>query len=209
LITLVASRKGGCGKSTTVVNLSAWLAQQGKDVVLVDADHQATSSNWVNDRQEAGDLPPVHCVQKYENIRDTLLDLDKRYEHVLVDAAGRDSREMRTAMLAAHKLVVPMRCSQADLDTIPFMEEVIAQAKDLNPGLEVYALLSMAPTNPAINEIEEARHFLADFPSLKLLPVVIRDRKIYRDSISTGRGVFEMNNDKAREEVGALAKEIF
>jgi hypothetical protein len=44
------------------------------------------------DRAANTALAKVHCVQKYENIRDTLLDLDKRYGFVIVDAAGRDSR---------------------------------------------------------------------------------------------------------------------
>jgi chromosome partitioning protein len=70
------------------------------------------------DRAENKDLATVHCIQKYENIRDTLLDLDKRYEYVVVDAAGRDSRELRTGMTASHILVVPFRPSQPDLDTI-------------------------------------------------------------------------------------------
>lgn len=209
MIVLVASRKGGCGKSTTTMNLCAWLTRQGSDVILVDADRQATSSNWINDRRENGDLPPIQCVQKYDNIRDTLVDLDKRYEYVVTDAAGRDSREMRTAMLTAHKLIVPLRCSQADLDTLSHMEEIITQAKDLNPSLQAFALLSMAPTNPAVNEIEEASQVLADFPSLKLLNTIIRDRKVYRDALSAGRGVYEMKNEKAIDEIESLATEVF
>ena len=58
------------------MNISAALAQRGRDVVLVDADRQCTSANWAMDRSEK-DLPTVHCVQKYENIRDTLKDLNR------------------------------------------------------------------------------------------------------------------------------------
>ncbi|MFA5082454.1 MAG: AAA family ATPase, partial [Hydrogenophilaceae bacterium] len=146
MIVLIGSQKGGCGKSTTAVNICAELAGRGHDVVLVDADRQCTSANWAMDRVEKPALPAVHCIQKYENIRDTLLDLDKRYEYVIVDAAGRDSRELRTGMTAAHILVVPFRPSQPDLDTLPNMQEIIIQAKDLNHNLKVYGLITMAPT---------------------------------------------------------------
>jgi chromosome partitioning protein len=209
MIILIGSQKGGCGKSTTAVNICAALAKDEKDVVLGDADRQATGANWVMDRSANDKLPVVHCIQKYENIRETLQDLDKRYGYVVVDAAGRDSRELRTGMTVADILIVPFRPSQPDLDTLPKLQEIITQAKDLNPNLVVYALLTMAPTNPVVNEVAEAQEYLNDYPEVKLLKTVIRDRKVYRDSVSEGMGVVEMDNHKAIEEVQSLMKEIF
>jgi chromosome partitioning protein len=176
-------------------------------VVLVDADRQSTSSRWAQDRQSRK-ASPVHCVQKYDNIRETLFDLDKRYEIVVVDAAGRDSRKLRTAMTAAHVLLVPFRPSQPDLDTLPALQEIITGAKDLNPGLKVFGVLTMAPTNPAVNEADEARAYLSDFPEIQTLRSIIRDRKVYRDAMSEGLGVVDMGNEKARAEIQLLTKEI-
>ena len=208
MIILVGSQKGGCGKSTTAINICAQLANNGHDVVLVDADRQCTAANWAMDRAEITTLPTVHCIQKYENIRETLIDLDKRYEYVVVDAAGRDSRELRTGMTAADVLIVPFRPSQPDLDTLPKMQEIIIQAKDLNPELKVFGVLTMAPTNPVIHETEEAREYLQDYPEITLLNSIIRDRKVYRDAMSEGMGVIEMDNPKATEEIQLLTKEV-
>ena len=208
MIILIGSQKGGCGKSTTSVNISAELAGRGHDVVIVDADRQCTSANWAMDRIENPVLAKIHCVQKYENIRDTLLDLDQRYEYVIVDAAGRDSRELRTGMTAAHILIVPFRPSQPDLDTLPNMQDIIIQAKDLNPDLKVYGLITMAPTNPIIHEEADARECLMDYPEIKLLSTMIRDRKVYRDAMSDGLSVVEMDNPKAKAEIKKLIEEI-
>jgi len=102
MIILLGSYKGGCGKSTLATSLAAMLAGAGGDVVLVDADKQSTASTWAADREADPSLPAVACVQKYDNIRQTLLDLDRRYSHVVVDCAGHDSKELRTGMTAAH-----------------------------------------------------------------------------------------------------------
>ena len=208
MIILIGSQKGGCGKSTTAANICAELARQGKDVILVDADRQGTASNWVTDRNGQENLPVVHSIQKFDNIRETLLDLAKRYEYVVVDSAGRDSRELRTGMTAAHVLLVPFRPSQPDLDTLPKLNDIITQALDINEALRPCAVLTMAPTNPVINETQEAKDYLADFPILNLLNTVIRDRKIYRDCMSEGKGVVEMDNGKAKAEIQCLVQEL-
>lgn len=208
MIILIGAEKGGCGKSTTVTNVCTWLASKGKDVCLVDADRQSTASNWVADRDERGDRPKVHCVQKYDNIRDTIVDLDGRYEYVIVDAAGRDSKELRTGMTAAHILIIPFRPSQADLDTLPKMVEHMEAAKIYNPDLVVHGLITMSPSNPVIHETRQAKEYLANYPEISLLRTIICDRKVYRDAMSEGLGVTEMSNPKAKAEIQLLVDEV-
>lgn len=208
MIILIGSQKGGCGKSTTAANICAELVRQGKDVMLVDADRQGTASNWISDRNQNTALKKIHSIQKFDNIHETLSDLSKRYEYVVVDSAGRDSRELRTGMSAADVLIVPFRPSQPDLDTLPALQDIITMALDLNPKLRVKALLTMAPTNPIVNETQDAKIYLTDYPVLKLMNTIIRDRKIYRDCMSEGKGVVEMDNGKARGEIQCLVQEI-
>lgn len=209
MIILIGNQKGGCGKSTIAVNICAYLAHNKHDVVLVDADRQCTAANWAADRSEVETAPVVHCVQKYENIRETLFDLDKRYEFVVVDAAGHDSRELRTGMTAADILLIPFRPSQPDLDTLPKVQEIIIQAKDLNPKLSVFGVITMGPTNPSIKETNEAQEYLLDYPEITLIKTVVGDRKVYRDCMSEGLGAVEMKNKKAIAEIQNLAAEVF
>ncbi|GFO77815.1 chromosome partitioning protein [Bathymodiolus platifrons methanotrophic gill symbiont] len=209
MIILIGSQKGGCGKSTIATNMAATLAVDGKDVMLVDADKQASSSNWFLDRSENSDLPQVNSVQKYDDVRASILDLSKRYEYIVIDAAGRDSAELRTSMIVADILVMAIRPSQFDLDTVPKMQEIYTDAKMLNEKLKFKAVITMGPTNPIINEAEETQGFLENYPDIELLDTIIRERKVYRDAIKgIGMGVVEMNNPKAKKEIQDFMSEV-
>jgi chromosome partitioning protein len=209
MILLLGGEKGGTGKSTIAANLAVWLAAKGTDVTLVDTDRQRTASHWVDRRNHLDGLPMVHCAEKHGNVFNTIRDLAKRYDQVIIDAGGRDSEELRTALVAAHLVYCPLKASQPDLETSVHMNELVKLARGMNPELEARAIISMGPTNPAITEAQEAKEILADLPELTLSGVTIRDRKVYRDAMAEGRGVIEMANDKAVAEIEQLAREIY
>lgn len=209
MIVLFGGEKGGTGKSTLTTNLAVWLAKQGRDTIIVDTDRQMTSSNWVDRRNAAGGLVTVHCAEKHGNVFHAVRDLSQRYDEVLVDAGGRDSEELRTALVAANVVYVPLRASQPDLETSVHMNELVTLARGMNPNLDARLIISMAPTNPAINEAAQAQELLSELPVFTLSGALIRERKVYRDAISDGRGVVEMDNEKAAAEIEALAQEIY
>jgi chromosome partitioning protein len=66
----------------------------------------------------------------------------------------------------------------------------------------------MNTTHHQVHEDLEARALLADIPSIQLLTTVIHERKVYRECMAEGRGVVEMQNEKANQEIEGLVKEI-
>ena len=205
MIILVGSSKGGCGKSTIATNLAAVAAHKGRDAVLIDSDAQATSATWATDR-EGTSAVSVPCVQRVGDIRATVKELATKYDLVIIDAGGHDSQELRTGLVVADLLITPFKPSQADLDTIFKLSDVINQAKDFNESLKALAVLTMSPTHPGNTEIAESRDYLSDH--LPVLNSLLYDRKAYRDALSMGLGVIEHRDKKAQNEIKALYKEV-
>jgi chromosome partitioning protein len=214
MIILISNQKGGVGKSTIATNFSAVLAQQGKDVLILDADRQLSASRWAHERKLTQDkAPKIVCVQQSGSIDDVLEDLAKRYEYVIVDAAGRDSEEMRSALSVCDIALFPFRPSQLDLDTLPTMDALVRQFRRVNPKIVANAVLSIAPTNTKIKEIEQSIMAIGGCSEIALLDTIIHDRKIYRDAYSEGLGVVEMSGRSdseiaSRKESLALVAEV-
>lgn len=210
MIVLVGANKGGCGKSTTVINLAVAFAKDGKDVLIIDADRQSTASHWSSDREENKIHPFIQVLQKYDNLQPTLKELKNKYKVILVDVAGRNSREMLSTMLVADLMICPLQCSQPDLDTLNELKEQVTRAGDFNPDLKVYIYQTMASTNTKVkdNERQEFLNYVNQFAEFKACQSTNYFRKVYKDTISEGKAVLESNNDDANTEINALYLEV-
>lgn len=215
MIILIGGEKGGTGKSTLAVNLSTLHASRKFDVLLVDADKQASTTKWAQMRLEAAkesSLVRVPSIQKQgKGIGVEVVDLASRYADIIIDTGGRDSIELRAAMAVADVAIIPFQPSQFDMWSAETVSELVEMAKGLNPKLRVMALLSKASTNPAVKEYMEAKDYLATFPNLPLMETVVKDRIGWRRCISEGRSLFEVGipDQKAVEELFGVYRELF
>ncbi|MFJ5299129.1 division plane positioning ATPase MipZ [Pseudomonas sp. NPDC088368] len=207
MILSISGEKGGSGKTTLACNLAIWATKRGHDVLVVDSDTQTSASRFFDRREQRG-LSKVPCIQKTGDLYSTLRDLNNRFEVVIVDVGGRDSRELRTAMLAADVMVAPYQASQLDLETLPYFEEVIEGALAINPNMKSMGVITRSPNYPSQRELMDARRAITQLKWIAPLNQVIKDRKIYRDAFIEGKGVIEMANHKARAEIELLGQEI-
>jgi chromosome partitioning protein len=213
MIVLIGGEKGGTGKTTLATNLAAKRALAGRDVLLIDTDIQGSASDWAQNRDEAEAKPRrVACVQKFgKGLQAEVQDLAKRYQDVVIDAGGRDSVELRAALVVADKVYIPIQPSQFDIWTLDRMEELVNSAQGFNPKLQARVIISRASTNPSVQESQDARDILNDFAHLNLSNRIIRDRIAYRKAAREGFCVDELKpkDPKASEEIDALYQEIF
>ncbi|ELW77022.1 MULTISPECIES: AAA family ATPase [Acinetobacter] len=201
-IFVVANQKGGVGKTTLATNLAVALSKKGK-TILVDGDDQQSSFRWNSRREDK-----IDTVHLKDNLKEELLKLNETYDYVIVDVAGKDGVEFRSALVVADKLVIPTQPSQTDIEVLPFVLKLVAIAKQNNPKLETFVVLNKAPSNSKSTEVEAAHELLNTIKSVKTLKTIIRDRKQFRDAMIDGLSVLEMNSSKAKDEFNDFLVEI-
>lgn len=212
MVVLIGGEKGGTGKTTLAVNLAAQRSSDGRDVLLVDTDKQGSASDWVAIRETEGVSPGVSCVQVFgKQVTSQLQDLAPRYDDVVVDAGGRDSVELRAAMVVTDRFFVPLQASQFDVWTLERIEGLVEQGQTINDGLKGSVFINRASPHPQVHEAEEAADLLEDFDHLEFTGVVIHDRIAFRRAVSEGTGVMEVDSPdpKACREVQALYRSVF
>jgi len=202
-ILTVASQKGGVGKSTVACNIAVQASIEGLKVLLVDADSQGSSMSFRSIR-ESDDIKAMSITTP--TLHKDLPSL-KGFDLVIVDAGGRDSATLRSAMSVADLLVIPVLPSTYDIwatsDTIDALRE-IRGFKEVNARLLVNRLF--ANTVMARDALESLKEIEEDAP---LLETKLFNREDYSKAIAAGRGVVEYNGSgKAASEIKSLMTEI-
>src|SRR6266705_1454279 len=134
MILVIGSEKGGCGKSTLAINLVVMSAREGIDTLLVDADIQGSCNEFSQRRDELAIAPRIQVMMKQgRNLHRELADLQHRYQRIIVDTGGRDSPELRSSLLVAHTVLLPVQPTQLDLWATEKAFQVTATAQDKDP----------------------------------------------------------------------------
>lgn len=193
MIYAVVNTKGGVGKTTTAVHLAVMLARQGK-TLLIDGDPQASAASWAawrRDNPQYEPSPTTTCLAG-KAILSEGKQLASGFEHVVVDAGGRDSIGLRSALLLASRAVIPVGASNLDAAAMTDLLEVVELAKDYNPDLDVRVLLTRV--DPRTKDAAEMLEFLAE-QKLTVLPTKVCERVAFRRAIGEGATVQEIGRD--------------
>jgi chromosome partitioning protein len=196
----VLNQKGGVGKTTLAVNVSATLAMRGLRVLLVDADPQASSMAWSAAR-EAPPLFPVIGMAKPTLHRD-MPEIAKDYDAVVIDGAPRVNDLGRAAILASDTILIPVQPSPYDVWAASDTVQLIREAQQFKPDLKAAFVINRKIVNTAIGrDVATAlEHF-----EIPVLPTQLCQRVLYAESAGQGLAVAEVApNSEAARELAAL-----
>jgi chromosome partitioning protein len=189
---LVASSKGGCGKTTIATNLAAHFAQNGKNTVLVDADRQGSSQRWAEKR--AGLPAAVLALSGLR--RDWQTKIPEDAQHVVVDGpAGIRAGELAELLEGIDVLLIPVLPSRIDLEASEAFLSEIANLARIKRGKVAVGLVAnrLKPWTTASQQaIDEIKRL--PFP----LVAQLRDTQGYVLVAGLGKSIFDYNSELIR-----------
>lgn len=210
MIITIGGIKGGSGKTTVATNFVIVRAGEGREVLLVDADDQRTSSDFTAVRSEAKGDAGYTCVQlSNAAVRSEVQKLRKKFSDIVIDTGGRDTTSQRAALSVSDVLLVPFVPRSFDVWTLEQTSALVEEVRAINPEIRAYMFLSKADSRGSENE--EAKEYLSRSPALTLLDAPLILRKAYSDASGRGEGVTEYRpkDEKAISEFRKLYDIIF
>lgn len=189
---LVASSKGGVGKSTVSTNLAAYFAVEGKATAILDADKQKSATHWCEKRAhlDTAVLPLDGTRRGWEK------SLPEGIQRLVVDAPAGAMGEDLTAFLdRADAVIVPVLPSAIDLEaTVPFLNTLVAHPRVKKGKLPVGILANRL--KPWTSASQQAVAQLKSWP----YPVVgeLRDTQAYVLMAALGKSLFDYHSEQIR-----------
>ncbi len=192
---LVASSKGGVGKTTIATHLAAHAALGGQRTVLVDADPQGSSTRWAERR--AGLDSAVLPIDGSRKHKTSWKAVPEDAERVVIDApAGAHPENLEVYLEHADALVVPVLPSALDIDaTVPFLNAVARHPRVRRGQLRVGLVGNRL--RPWTNASRQAVELLEQWP----YPVVaqLRDSQAYVVLVGLGKSLFDYGSAQVRD----------
>ena len=196
-IIAITNQKGGVGKTTTAINLSACLAEAGQKVLTVDFDPQGNTTSGLglekgnidNTVYELlmGECTVEECirpsVQERLDVMASDVDLagaeiELKYDFIIIDCPPSLNLLTINALTAANTVLIPIQCEYYALEGLSQVLKTVGLVqKKLNPELEVEGVVFTmydSRTNLSLEVVENVKAHLNENIYKTIIPRNVR-----------------------------------
>jgi chromosome partitioning protein len=208
MIVTVASRKGGVGKTTLALNLAVGMAKHGREILLIDADEQATALAFTGLRRGLNPPPDVrYATTALQGAAVRQVRYTDAATDVVIDVGGRDSEALRAALTISNLVLIPTAPRSFDLWGVSDTAELVCEAREINEELRAVAIVNNADAGGKDNS--EALAALAEIPGVEVCPHTIGRRKAFPNAAAAGLSVFEYTDRSNPDGVAKARAEMY
>lgn len=198
MILLIANSKGGVGKTSLATSFLAEMAKNNAVIgVDLDSANKAASEIWSSQRtEEQGKF-----YYMSGNILDELKNAGREYDHVVIDAGGYDNAELRSAMVVADVILVPLKVgANSNIEGFRNTVDLIASInKTRENKARVLGVVTGKPHIGSTPEIDRAINEIVEEPNIESVNTIIGDRTWYGRAYDSYQGLTELEPENHRE----------
>lgn len=204
-VIVLASSKGGVGKSTVALTLAHALAQGGATVTLIDADPNAPMAAWRRLSDNA--LPERFSLETdvgEDDIIDKIDDAAARDAFTIVDLEGSANMAVSYAIGRADLVLIPLQGSQLDANEAAKVIRLIhRESKAFRRKIPFAAVLSRT----SYIKPRTARGIEQDLrqQNVPILPVEMNERDAFKALFSFGGTLYDLNSIEVSSPEKAIA----
>lgn len=202
-------QKGGIGKSTFATNFAAISAAEN-NTLLIDMDSQMSSVKFREIRPD--DRAQFRAISILTSTVHKDIDSFSNYDVIFIDSGGRESKKLRSAIMASDIVILPLLCGQFDVWSMEDTIEILEDVRTVNENIKAGIVLNGVIQNTIISKdaIDVINEFSNNF-NLKVFKTKIFYRVGYSESTQEGLSVVEMTGKKykkASHEMMKFYKEV-
>jgi chromosome partitioning protein len=167
----------GIGASHLFGDVSVLIPEATGAITVIQADREKLRAR---ERSSVGD------AQLVSNLRARLTELGPRFDYVVIDSAGSNSRITNALLFVSDFAVIPTKIDQDSIDvSVEVLKRVASIKSAWNPALVNLGILPNEYDSRQPAQVKSLKALLGKYPHF-IFPAFIADRSAYREA-SAGR----------------------